>query len=83
MLLTVTLMGAVETGRSKETFVFTNNHPDGESDPRAHVQLHHEVDVDQNTEQGQPGKQGDLERTERKKKKQVSITKLVLEKRRR
>lgn len=65
MLLTVTLMRAAETHQFKETLVFTNNHPDGESDPRAQVQLHHEVDVDENTEQGQPGKQGDLERAEK------------------
>lgn len=46
-------------------FNCTNNHPDGEADPCSHVQLHHEVDVDEDTEQGQPGKQGDLERTEK------------------
>lgn len=40
---------------------FTDSHPDGEADPCTHVQLHHEVDVDKNTEQGQPGKQRDLE----------------------
>lgn len=54
-------------------FSCTDNHPDGEADPCAHVQLHHEVDVDENTEQGQPGEQRDLERTEkwRMRKKQL------------
>lgn len=42
----------------------TDGHPDGESDPRTHIQLHHELYVDINTEQRQPGKQGDLKKTE-------------------
>lgn len=39
----------------------TDDHPDGEAAPRPNVQLHHEVDVDENAEQGQPRQQGDLE----------------------
>lgn len=38
----------------------TDSHPHGESDPCTRAQLHHEVDVDKNAKQGQPGKQGDL-----------------------
>ncbi len=47
------------------TFNRTDDHPDGEAAPCTQVQLHHEVDVDENTEQGQPGKQRDLERTKK------------------
>lgn len=38
----------------------TDDHPHGEVDPRLHVQLHHEVDVDEDAEQRQPGQQRDL-----------------------
>ncbi|TNN64240.1 hypothetical protein EYF80_025491 [Liparis tanakae] len=42
-------------------FKCTDQHPDGEAAPRPPVQLHHEVDVDENAEQGQPGEERDLE----------------------
>lgn len=45
-------------------FNCTDKHPDSEAAPCTQVQLHHEVDVNENTEQGQPGKQRDLEGTE-------------------
>lgn len=45
-------------------FKRTDNHPDSEAAPCTPVQLHHEVDVDENTEQGQPWEQRDLERTD-------------------
>lgn len=38
----------------------TDDHPDGEVDPRLYIQLHHEVDVDEDAEQRQPGQQRDL-----------------------
>lgn len=47
--------------------VCTDDHPDGEADPRPQVQLHHEVDVDEDAEQGQPGQQRDLQETVGKK----------------
>lgn len=47
--------------------VCTNDHPDGEADPRPQVQLHHEIDVDEDTEEGQPGQQRDLQETAAKK----------------
>lgn len=47
-----------------QMFKHTDNHPDREAAPCTNVQLHHEVDVDKNAEQGQPWKQRDLEKTE-------------------
>lgn len=41
----------------------TNCHPNCKPTPRANVQLHHEVEVDKNTEQRQPGKKRNLEET--------------------
>lgn len=45
----------------------TNHHPDGEAAPCSQIQLHHEVDVDKNTEQRQPGEQRDLEKAEKRR----------------
>ena len=44
----------------------TEDHPDCEAAPGAEVQLHHEVDVDEHAEDGQPGQQRDLERSHTK-----------------
>lgn len=52
--------------------VCTDDHPDGEADPRPHVQLHHEVDVDEDAEQGQPRQQRDLQETAGGKKKLIN-----------
>lgn len=57
---------ALEVKTQLVVFNCTDDHPDGEAAPCSPVQLHHEVDVDENTEQGQPGKQRDLERTEKR-----------------
>ncbi len=45
---------------AKWTDVLTDTHPHGEAAPGGHVQLHHEIDVDKDTEQGQPGQQRHL-----------------------
>lgn len=61
-----------------EMFKRTDDHPDGEAAPCTQVQLHHEVDVDENTEQGQPGEQRDLERREKWKMKGTKYFKIGL-----
>ncbi len=45
---------------AKWTDVLTDTHPHGEAAPGGHVQLHHEIDVDKDTEQRQPGQQRHL-----------------------
>lgn len=41
--------------------VLTNSHPNCKAAPRGQIQLHHEVDIDKNTEQGQPRQKRHLE----------------------
>lgn len=51
--------------------LLTNNHPNGETQPRISVEYHHEVNIYKHTDQRQQGEKGNLQ------KKRIIINKML------
>lgn len=41
--------------------MLTDSHPDSKATPGCQIQLHHEINVDKDTEERQPGQERDLQ----------------------